>query len=167
MLLLLPHRCRSASPPPAPPADPWQPTVERHSKNGFKASSANEPVIVGSNVVWLCVKPGVVPPMLSAEKAHFKGGPDGHLVVSICAGVTIAAIEANLPEGTRVVRVMPNTPCLIGETAAGYSPGTHATDADAAVVEQMLSAVGQAHRVPEKLLDAVTGPSVLRWLRRW
>jgi pyrroline-5-carboxylate reductase len=58
-----------------------------------------------------------------------------------------------------VIRVMPNTPCLIGRGASGFSLGLHATKADAAVVEQLLSTVGIAMEVPEKLLDAVTGLS--------
>jgi pyrroline-5-carboxylate reductase len=81
------------------------------------------------------------------------------LVVSIAAGVTLARLSAGLPEGQRIVRVMPNTPCLVGRGASGYSLGERATTADGELVARLLSSVGAAHKVPEQLLDAVTGLS--------
>lgn len=80
-------------------------------------------------------------------------------VLSIAAGVTIARLEAALGDATPVVRAMPNTPALVGAGAAAISPGTHADDDDLAWAESILSAVGVVVRVPEKLLDAVTGLS--------
>ena len=82
-----------------------------------------------------------------------------HLVVSIAAGVSIATLEAGLGPDRRIVRVMPNTPALVGEGASGYCLGPHAREADEAVVRRCLDAVGRSHRVPEPLLDAVTGLS--------
>jgi pyrroline-5-carboxylate reductase len=79
--------------------------------------------------------------------------------VSIAAGVPIAEIEKRLRLGGRVVRVMPNTPCLVGASATGYAPGTDATPADVELVARLFGAVGAAVQVPEKLLDAVTGLS--------
>jgi len=58
-----------------------------------------------------------------------------------------------------LIRVMPNTPCLIGRGACGVSRGTHATEADEALVSDLLKTVGLVENVPEKLLDAVTGLS--------
>jgi pyrroline-5-carboxylate reductase len=80
-------------------------------------------------------------------------------VLSIAAGITIAALEAGLPAGTAVVRAMPNTPALIGEGAAAISAGTAASDDDLAWAEAILGTVGTVVRVPERLLDAVTGLS--------
>ena len=57
------------------------------------------------------------------------------------------------------MRVMPNTPCLVGQSASGYCRGPGATDDDARYVGELLGAVGRAFELDEKLLDAVTGLS--------
>jgi pyrroline-5-carboxylate reductase len=80
-------------------------------------------------------------------------------VLSIAAGVTTSSIEAALGEVLPVVRAMPNTPALVGAGAAAIAPGSHASTDDLAWAEGVLSAVGTVVRVPEKLLDAVTGLS--------
>ena len=81
------------------------------------------------------------------------------LALSIAAGVPIASLEMWLGSGVRVVRAMPNTPALVGAGAAALAGGTTATDDDMAWAEGLMSAVGTAVRVPEHLLDAVTGLS--------
>lgn len=81
------------------------------------------------------------------------------LVLSIAAGVPIASLESWLGSGVRVVRAMPNTPALVGSGAAAIAGGTSATDDDLAWAAGLLSAVGTVVRVPERLLDAVTGLS--------
>lgn len=80
-------------------------------------------------------------------------------VLSIAAGVTIAAIEAALGDDTPVIRAMPNTPSLVGKGAAAIAAGTHAGDVEVAWAESILGAVGSVTAVPEHLLDAVTGLS--------
>jgi pyrroline-5-carboxylate reductase len=80
-------------------------------------------------------------------------------VLSIAAGVTIAALEAELAEGTPVVRAMPNTPATVGVGAAAIAGGSAAGDADLDWAEGLLGAVGTVVRVEEGLLDAVTGLS--------
>jgi pyrroline-5-carboxylate reductase len=80
-------------------------------------------------------------------------------VLSIAAGVRLASLEAALPEGTPVVRAMPNTPALVGAGAAAIAGGTSAGEDDLAWAESILSAVGTVVRVSEPLLDAVTGLS--------
>jgi pyrroline-5-carboxylate reductase len=64
-----------------------------------------------------------------------------------------------LPGGQRIIRIMPNTPCLVGEGASAFSLGPHANAADGRLVAELLSAVGAAYQVQESLLDAVTGLS--------
>jgi pyrroline-5-carboxylate reductase len=80
-------------------------------------------------------------------------------LISIAAGVTLARLEAALPAGARVIRVMPNTPALVGEAAAAFALGKSATAADGELAKKLLSAVGIAFLVKESLLDAVTGLS--------
>jgi pyrroline-5-carboxylate reductase len=99
----------------------------------------------------IAVKPGDVPAAVTATKAR--------RVLSIAAGVTIAALEAAAPAGAAVVRAMPNTPALVGAGAAAIAAGSVAGEDDLAWAESILGAVGSVVRVPEKLLDAVTGLS--------
>jgi len=80
-------------------------------------------------------------------------------VLSIAAGVPLRSVEEWLPGGTPVVRAMPNTPALVGAGAAALAAGTSAGEEDLAWAESVLSAVGVVVRVPETLLDAVTGLS--------
>jgi pyrroline-5-carboxylate reductase len=108
-----------------------------------------EPVSADGAVV--AVKPGDVPTACRSL--------DTGRVLSIAAGVTIAAIEAATTKPIPVVRAMPNTPALVGAGAAAIAGGTHATDEDLAWAESILGAVGEVVRVPESLLDAVTGLS--------
>ena len=125
-------------------------------QTGAASVESNTEVVVACAVVVLAVKPQQVQDVLKEIRPHV--GP-GHLVVSIAAGVPIPRLLDGLGDDRRVVRVMPNTPCLVGESASAFAVGGAATDADAALVQQMLETVGLAVRVPEKLLDAVTGLS--------
>jgi len=120
---------------------------------------AVEPGPAGGHV--LAVKPGDVETACGSLTAVPARGPgDGPApVLSIAAGVTIARLEAALAPGTPVVRAMPNTPALVGAGAAAVAAGTHAGDGELAWAESVLGAVGTVVRVPEPLLDAVTGLS--------
>jgi len=80
-------------------------------------------------------------------------------LVSIAAGIKLSQLGAQLGDRSRLIRVMPNTPCLIGEGASGYALGASATAEDAEFVGQMLCSVGQAFLLEEQLLDAVTALS--------
>lgn len=81
------------------------------------------------------------------------------LVVSLAAGITTATIEAGLPDGTPVVRVMPNTPALVDEGMATISRGSHCDEAHLTEAESLLSVTGKVARIPEKQQDAVTAIS--------
>ena len=111
--------------------------------------------VADADVVVVCLKPADVPEALEAAGAAL--GAEA-LVLSIAAGVTIATLEAAAP-GRPVVRAMPNTPATIGLGAAAIAAGTHAHDGHLDLAEQLLGAVGLVVRLPERLLDAVTGLS--------
>src|SRR4051794_415410 len=114
------------------------------------------PWVVGDvDVVVVAVKPADVAAVL--ESALSALGPDT-LVVSIAAGVSIAAIEAAAP-GRPVVRAMPNTPALVREGVAAVAGGTNASDAHVETARRLLGAVGSVVVVAEPALDAVTGLS--------
>jgi pyrroline-5-carboxylate reductase len=107
-------------------------------------------------MVVVAVKPQDIAPVLDELAASLKPGA---AVVSLCAGLPTSRFEAALPAGTSVVRVMPNTPMLVGEAMSAVSPGTHATEEHLIAVEKMLGAVGRVVRVPESQQDAVTALS--------
>jgi pyrroline-5-carboxylate reductase len=111
--------------------------------------------VAEADVVVVAVKPGDVAGALEGAASALVPGA---LVLSIAAGVTIATLEALVP-GFPVVRAMPNTPALVRQGAAAISAGSHADDQHMARAEAILSAVGTVVRVPESLLDAVTGLS--------
>lgn len=120
---------------------------------GVRIAASNGEAAGGADVVLLCVKPAGILPLIDSLSAL----PPA-LLISIAAGVTLGSMEP-FAGPHRVVRVMPNTPALVGKGAAAYAPGALATEADCVLTEQILSAVGTVTRVPEKLLDAVTGLS--------
>lgn len=123
---------------------------------GVETTEDNVRVVKATKTIILGVKPQYLPAVLSSLRPHLD---EGYLVISIAAGVRIDFIESCLKPGVRVVRVMPNQPCLVGATAAGYALGTHATEEDAELVQQILDSNGIAYRLKEELLDAVTGLS--------
>jgi pyrroline-5-carboxylate reductase len=83
----------------------------------------------------------------------------GQLVVSLAAGITTAFLEARLPAGTPVVRVMPNTPALVDEGMAAIAGGSHCDEEHLAIAEELLGSTGRVLRVPEAQMDAVTAIS--------
>lgn len=121
---------------------------------GAKTTAEISEVIKASEVILLCTKPQDS----LAALAVFKRGA-GKLLISIAAGVKIADLEKSTPGSVRVIRTMPNTPALVGKGAAAYCLGGRCAEEDALTVAALLGAVGLAVRVPEKLLDAVTGLS--------
>jgi pyrroline-5-carboxylate reductase len=113
-------------------------------------------VTTQADCLFLAVKPQQMADVLGQLAGRLN---DRQLVVSVAAGVPLATISKALGAGPRLVRVMPNTPCLIGQGASAYclGPGTRADDGQ--LVGRLLESVGLAFQVEEKLLDAVTGLS--------
>jgi pyrroline-5-carboxylate reductase len=129
---------------------------EIEARYAIQAVASNRQAIAGADVVVLSVKPQIIDAVLDEISPAIDGGK---LVISIAAGVTIAAIARKLPAGTRIIRTMPNTPALVGAGAAALSAGPHATATDLDLAKRLFEAVGIAVVVAEPLLDAVTGLS--------
>jgi pyrroline-5-carboxylate reductase len=125
-------------------------------ETGGNSLKSNPDLVRECELLVLAVKPQHVAPVLGEIKDHLSGEK---LLISIAAGIRLTAIERNLKPDSRVVRVMPNTPCLIASGACAFSPGTFATADDTRRVAQLLETVGLVEQVPEKLLDVVTGLS--------
>jgi pyrroline-5-carboxylate reductase len=121
----------------------------------FATTANNLDVVARSDVLVLAVKPQHMTELLEEIRPRVTAR---HLIVSIAAGVTLRQLEQGLG-AHRLVRVMPNTPCLVGASASGYAAGPSATPEDVALVDRLMNAVGRAFRLPELLLDAVTGLS--------
>lgn len=123
---------------------------------GCRLSADNAEVVRLSDVVVLAVKPAAMPAALSDVQPSVSASK---LFISIAAGVRLAALQRGLGSEARVIRVMPNTPCLIGKGTSAFALGENVSATQGQTAEQILAAVGQAYRVEEKLLDAVTGLS--------
>jgi pyrroline-5-carboxylate reductase len=136
-------------------SDVYKPSVERAASKGFSATESNEDVCSKSkDAIVIAVKPDVVKNVCS----DIRKVDSSALIISIAAGITLKTLEDLLP-GRRVVRVMPNTPCLVGEAASGYAMGKLCVDNDREIVQKVLGAVGVAKEIKEVLLNAVTGLS--------
>lgn len=116
----------------------------------------NTQVAAQSNVVVLAVKPQNMPEVIAGLKPALD---TKHLLISIAAGITIKQIADAVGLDKRIIRVMPNTPCLVGASASAFASSTTATPDDIQLTERLLGSVGVAVRVSERLLDAVTGLS--------
>ena len=126
-------------------------------RHGIDATGDNAAVVRGAKVIVLAVKPQIIDAVLADLAPHVT---PRHLFVSIAAGVPTARLEAGLGGAARVVRVMPNTPALLGKGMAVAVRGRHATAADERLALKLLRAVGKARAVAdERLIDAVTGLS--------
>jgi len=122
---------------------------------GATLATSNEQVVGTADLVVLAVKPQVAAEAMSEMKPAINSAK---IVVSIVAGLSLESLCQGL--GTnRVVRVMPNTPCLVQQGALGFSAGSGATADDCQTIHDLLAAVGVVVRVSESQLDAVTGLS--------
>jgi pyrroline-5-carboxylate reductase len=114
-------------------------------------------VLAASRTVVLAVKPQILGDVMTQLRPLVTGR---ELFLSIAAGVMLARLEAGLGEKARVVRVMPNTPCLVGKGASVLCAGSRASAADLRLATKMFAAVGEAHVIrDEKLMHLVTALS--------
>ncbi|MDO5554927.1 MAG: pyrroline-5-carboxylate reductase [Planctomycetia bacterium] len=125
---------------------------------GVKSANLTD-LITQSDLILLAVKPQHMADVLTEAAALPAELWREKLLVSIAAGIPIATYQQRLGQNLRCVRVMPNTPCLVGQAASGFARASGATPDDVELVNRLLNTVGLACEVPEKLLDAVTGLS--------
>uniref|UniRef100_A0A1B6E9L7 Pyrroline-5-carboxylate reductase n=1 Tax=Clastoptera arizonana TaxID=38151 RepID=A0A1B6E9L7_9HEMI len=130
--------------------------VTTFEKLGAKITFENTEVIKDRDVVVIATKPDVVPTVLKqvANTVSVKS-----LFVSVAMGVPIKKFEEILPKGTRVIRVMANTPVLVLTGASVFVRGSNSTEEDVKVTKRLFEAVGTCEEVPEYFIDAVTGLS--------
>ncbi|MHC5055638.1 MAG: pyrroline-5-carboxylate reductase [Planctomycetota bacterium] len=137
-------------------SDPDPSRRELMATLGVRTSEGNGATLEASDIIVLAVKPQVIVPVL-------EGLGDGvtpeHLIVSIAAGIPTTLVESKLPEGTRVVRVMPNTPMQVGRGTAALARGSHTTLMDMEAARTLFATTGIAIEVAEDQMDAVTAVS--------
>ncbi|MBI1815070.1 MAG: pyrroline-5-carboxylate reductase [Deltaproteobacteria bacterium] len=131
--------------------------VELKRRLRVTATEDNRAVVHDAKVILLAVKPQIMDEVLAGLRDEVAGNK---LFISIAAGVPTARIERGLGPEARVVRVMPNTPALLGKGMSVIVRGARATVADERLAVKLFRAVGRAVAVPdERLIDAVTGLS--------
>jgi pyrroline-5-carboxylate reductase len=125
-------------------------------ETGAKTLTTNSAVLAECEVLVLAVKPQNMADLLKEIRSAIQSH---HLLISIAAGITIQQIADAVGNDKRIIRVMPNAPCLVGASASAFAASPSATAADVELTQRLLDRVGRAVQVPEKLLDAVTGLS--------
>lgn len=129
--------------------------AELRERYGVEAVGTAEAAKAADTLI-LCAKPQDMGALLDELAPHV---PADTLVISAAAGIPTAWFEQRLPDGTPVVRVMPNTPVLVDEGMSVISGGAHAAEAHLARTEAIFQPVGQTLRVPESQQDAATALS--------
>jgi len=127
-----------------------EPRAERrqamHQQYGITLVASNREAVVDADVVVFAIKPQLIGVVFPELHAHI---PSGALVLSIMAGITIAAIQAGLGH-TAVVRAMPNTPAMIGAGISGWTAVAEVSEAQRALAQQVLSSFGKAVYVDDE-----------------
>ena len=141
-------------------SDLFEPSLEKARAKGINATKSNAEVCKNAkSAIVLAVKPNIVPIVCKDVVSAYPHPDDSSpLIISIAAGVSIETLESNLP-GFRVARVMPNTPCMVGEATSGFAMGKLGNDSDREITTSIFGSVGLAREVKEILLNAVTGVS--------
>ncbi len=133
------------------------PRAEALSKKyGVKVGTDNRRAVKGADLIIVALKPQQVKGFLRETRAVLRREA---LIISAAASVTTALIERELKHRARVIRAMPNTPCLIGHGMTAVARGQHATEADLAVAQKIFASMGRVVVADEKHMDAITGLS--------
>lgn len=129
--------------------------IALENKYRIKKAKSNLEVVDYAEIIFLAVKPPLVETVLEEIKEHTH---KEQLFISIAAGIKLERMEKKLPL-SKIVRVMPNTPCFVSETAAGFALGKNCTKEDGKLVKRILDSAGISFELKEEQLDAVTGLS--------
>lgn len=122
---------------------------------GAELLNDNESLIKGTDIIILAVKPQQAKELLIQYSSHFAN----KLLLSIAAGLSLTQLESWVDPKARVIRIMPNTPALVGASASAFALGHNATQEDAKTVKILFESVGVIFEVKEDKLDAITGLS--------
>uniref|UniRef100_A0A8B9HNT8 Pyrroline-5-carboxylate reductase 3 n=1 Tax=Astyanax mexicanus TaxID=7994 RepID=A0A8B9HNT8_ASTMX len=128
----------------------------RFQAMGVAVTHSNEEVVDFSCLVFLAVKPHLIPTVINGISEHIT---PQHIIVSMAAGITLATLEELLPGGSRVMRLMPNLPCMLQEGALLLACGTGASQEVGALLKTLLCSCGLVEVGPETWIDAHTGLS--------
>ncbi|HAO67139.1 MAG TPA: pyrroline-5-carboxylate reductase [Verrucomicrobiales bacterium] len=138
-------------------SDPYPEALQVFKENtGGQITDKNTDVARDADLLFLAVKPDKVADALDSIQRYWR---ESHCLISIVAGAKLDQLAAHLPAGARILRVMPNTPALVGSSASAFALGEFATRVDAEITTSLLNSVGITEEVREHLLDAVTGLS--------
>lgn len=134
-----------------------EPSIAAFRDLGAESITQNIPVVKNSDIVFISVKPYVVPTVLNDIKGSDVGRDK--LYLSIAMGVPLKQLQRGLPKDSRVIRVMPNTPAIVQCGASVFVRGSSATDEDASLTKKLLQSIGICEEVTESHMDAVTALS--------
>ncbi|XP_030754047.1 pyrroline-5-carboxylate reductase 3-like isoform X2 [Sitophilus oryzae] len=139
-------------------SSPYPKNLDSWKALGASVHTENAIVANKADIIFLAVKPHILPGAIkSISDVVYSAEIKNKLFISILAGITIADLEQMLSKftGSRVVRVMPNTPMLAGEGCTVYCPGTTATEEDIMLVQKLLEVTGMCQALPEHMINAV------------
>ncbi|XP_058879023.1 pyrroline-5-carboxylate reductase 3 isoform X2 [Acipenser ruthenus] len=123
---------------------------------GVRTTHCNTEVVRVTRVLFLAVKPHIIPSVLQEVSAVIT---PQHIIISVAAGVTVATLERLLPTGSMVLRLMPNLPCVVQEGALLFCRGTRAGPGEAGLLRELLASCGLVEEGPEAFIDIHTGLS--------
>ena len=125
--------------------------IDLNQKLKVNTTTDNKKASENSDVVILAVKPHIIPLVLEEIKET--------IVISVAAGVTISDIEKITGTDRKILRVMPNTPCLVGEGMSAICPNENMNDNDLKIVSDIFNSFGKSEVIDESLMDCVIGVS--------
>lgn len=132
-------------------------TAEKIKKTyGVRTTTSNTQVAAESDVLFIAIKPNKFAEVLPELSAVLK---ENCILVSVAAGQSISSLEKLLGSHIKLVRAMPNTPALVGESMSALCTNSNVTDEELSYVQQLFECFGKAEVVTEGMMDAVIGVS--------